>query len=262
MTDLIFIKPFLALILTAATSSLLGVFVLWKRLSYFGDAISHSILLGASLGAILSLEQNFSLVFFALIFAALVGFLSQNRYFSKDTIITISSYFCVALAIILNDLSGQTIDFSNYIFGDISSVATLDIAVLAAILVATILFVTLSFKKILLINLASDLAKVEGIKTSLWNNAFLILLTLAVAMSVKVVGVLLVTALLVLPAAIARLFSKSATQMIFFSAANAIAVCALSQLVANQYQISVAALTVLISSSIFILILLAKNVLK
>ncbi len=252
MTTFFFIKPFLALILTAATSSLLGVFVLWKKLSYFGDAISHSILLGAAIGAFLSFNPDLSLIFFAMIFALLVGMMAQNRYFSKDTIITISSYFCVALAIVVNDLSGQDFDFSNYIFGNILSVGDIDIIALTAILLAIIFFAIFAFKKILLMNLANDLAKIEGIKIDVWNGIFLILLTLTIAMSVKIVGILLVTALLVLPAAIARLFANSALQMLLLSIICAIVVCAFAGVTAQYYNISAGAFSVLVLSVIFI----------
>lgn len=262
MTEIFFVKPFLALILTAATSSLLGVFVLWKKLSYFGDTISHSILLGAALGAILNLDPDFSLIVFAIIFALLVGSMTQNRYFSKDTIITISSYFCVALAIVINDLAGKNFDFSNYIFGDVSSVTNLDIAVLTGILMATVFFTIFAFKKILLMNLAPDLAKIEGIKIELWNSVFLILLTLTIAMSVRMVGVLLVTALLVLPAAIARLFASSALQMLLISLVGAIVICSLNGMAAQYYQISAGALSVLALSLIFMASLFFKNELK
>lgn len=259
MTTFFFIKPFLALILTAATSSLLGVFVLWKKLSYFGDAISHSILLGASIGAVLSLNPDFSLILFAMIFALLVGFMAQNRYFSKDTIITISSYFCIALAIIVSDLSDENFDFSNYIFGDISSIADTDIIALTAVLLVVIFFVVFAFKKILLMNLANDLAKIEGIKIDLWNVIFLILLTLTIAMSVRIVGVLLVTALLVLPAAIARLFASSALQMLLLSVIFAIVVCAFAGVAAQYYNISAGAFSVLALSVIFIFGSLVKR---
>lgn len=259
MTELFFFKPFLALILTAATSSLLGVFVLWKKLSYFGDAISHSILLGVALGTILGLSTDFSLVFFAMTFALLIGFMTQNRYFSKDTIITISSYFCVALAIVLNDLNGRNFDFSDYILGDVSTVSNADIIALVAIFIITIFFVISSFHKILLMNLASDLAKIEGIKTDFWNYFFLILLTLTIAMSVRIVGVLLVTALLVLPAAIARLLAKSALQMLLFSIIIAIAVSAFSGIAAQNYEIPAGAFSILVFSGIFMIILMIKN---
>ncbi len=248
-----------ALILIGISTSLLGVFVLWKKLSYFGDAISHSILLGAALGAIFNIDQNFSLLFFAVLFAMLVGAAGKNSYFSKDTIIAISSYFCVALAIVLNDLMGNDLDFSNYIFGDISTLANLDIAILAAVAIITIFFTIFAFKKILLINIAPDLAKAEGIKVGLWNFCFLILLTLAIAVSVRIVGVLLMTALLILPAAIARLFSHNALSMLLLSLIFSIIICALSGAVATYYGISVSALTILFFGSILIPSLLLKK---
>ncbi len=252
-------NPFMALILVGASASLLGVFVLWKKLSYFGDAISHSILLGAALGAVFSLDQNLSLVFFALLFALLVGIATKTRHFSKDTIITISSYFCIALAIVTNDLTGKDLDFSNYLFGDIAAVSSFDIYGLAAIVLTVILFTIFAFKKILLMNLAPDLAKIEGVKITAWNLSFLVLLTIAVAVSVQIVGVLLMTALLVLPAAIARLFSSSALQMLWLSLLISIVVCAFSGLIASYYQISPSALTVLIFGVIFMPTLLIKK---
>ena len=117
MLESFLIKPFAALMLISCSCSLLGVFVLWKKLSYFGDSLSHSILLGLLLGTIFGFNQIIALVLFAIIFAFLVGLNLQNKYFSKDTIIAISSYFCVALAIVLNDILVKNFNFIAYICG-------------------------------------------------------------------------------------------------------------------------------------------------
>jgi len=258
--EIFLIKPFFAVILIAISCSLLGVFVLWKKLSYFGDALSHSILLGLVLGAIFELDQISVLIFFAITFAFLIGFISKTRYFSKDTIIMISSYFCVAVAIILNDIWIKNFNFTSYIFGDVLTAGSEDIKALAAITLITIFYSIFAFKKILLINTSKDLAKIEGVKIELWNLSFLILLALVIALSVRIVGVFLMTALLVLPAAIARIFSLSAQKMMILSLIIATVISALSFKLASSYDLTISSAIIAIFSIIFIMSLAIKKI--
>jgi zinc transport system permease protein len=250
--EIFLIKPFIAIILIAIACSALGVFVLWKKLSYFGDALSHAILLGLGLGVVFEINQILTLVIFAIIFAIMVASLSRNRFFSKDIIIMISSYFCVALAIILNDVWIKDFNFSSYIFGDVLAVSSQELYALAAITLAAIFYIIFAFKKILLIKINKDLAQIENIKTELWNLSFLILLALVIALSVRIVGVFLMTALLILPAAIARIFSTSAKQMMMLSVIFGIVVSAFSFKVATTYDITVGSTIIAIFSLIFI----------
>ncbi len=252
MLETFLIKPFVAIILIATSSSLLGVFVLWKKLSYFGDALSHSILLGLVLGAVFNLNQVVSLVFFALFFSVIIAAISQNRYFSKDAIIMILSYFCVAAAIILNDVWLKNFYFISYIFGDVLTVESFDIKALAAIDIITVFYVIFAFKKILLINTSQDLAKIERIKTEVWNASFLILLALVIALSVRIVGVFLMTALLILPAAIARIFAVSPKQMMVFSLLIALLVSSSAFKFASLYDLTIGSTIVIIFSAIFV----------
>jgi zinc transport system permease protein len=254
------VNPFFAITLIAIASSLLGVFVLWKKLSYFGDALSHSILLGLVIGATIELNQVLAIIFFATIFAFLVRLISQNRYFSKDVIIMILSYFCVALAVIFNDIWLKNFSFSSYIFGDILTATDLDVIALFTISLVTIFYVIFAFKKILLINVSEDLAKIEGVKVEFWNLSFLILLSIVVALSVRIVGVFLMTALLILPAAIARIFSLSAKHMIFLSPLIAILIATFSFKAAITYDLTISSAIVVIFSTIFITSLTLKKI--
>ncbi len=260
MIETFLVNPFFAIILIAIASSLLGVFVLWKKLSYFGDALSHSILLGLVIGATIELNQVLAIIFFATLFAFLVRLISQNRYFSKDVIVMILSYFCVALAVIFNDLWLKNFSFSSYIFGDILTATSLDVIALAVISSVTIFYVIFSFKKILLINTNEDLAKIEGVKTEFWNLSFLILLSIVVALSVRIVGVFLMTALLILPAAIARIFSVSAKQMMLLSPIIATLIAALSFKAASAYDLTISSAIVVIFSTIFVAALGVKKI--
>ncbi len=252
MIETFLINPFFAVIFIAASSSLLGVFVLWKKLSYFGDALSHSILLGLVLGAVIELNQISAIIFFAGCFAIVVRLIAQNRYFSKDVIVMILSYFCVALAVILNDLWLQNFSFSSYIFGDVLTAEDVDVAALATITIVSVFYTIFAFRKILLINTNNDLAQIEGVKIEFWNVSFLILLSVVIALSVRIVGVFLMTALLILPAAIARIFSNSAKQMMLLSPLIAILISASAFKAATVYNLTISSAIVVIFSVIFV----------
>ncbi len=233
--------------------------MLWKKLFYFGDAMSHAILLGLVMGAFFNINQAFSLAIFAISFAFITQSLSQTRYFSRGLIVMILSYFCVAVAIIFNDLTLKDFNFNSYIFGDILSVGSFEVKCLAAIALVVIFYVIFAFKKILLINLNQDLAKISGIKIEFWNLSFLILLALTIAFSLQIIGIFLMTALLILPAALARIFSSSALQMIVISVAISMIISASAFLFASNYDLKVGSTIIASFCSIFIIALFLKK---
>lgn len=260
MLDPLLFKPFLALILITTSCSLLGVFVLWKKLSFFGDGLSHSILLGFVLGAVFNVNQIISLLIFSVFFAFLVNLISKSRYFAKDTIIAIISYFSIALAIILNDFFIKNLNLGSYVFGDILAVDNTDLIALSIITFIAIFYIIFSFRKILLININADLAKVEGIKIAFWNISFLILLSLIIALSIKIVGILLMTALLILPAANARIFATSAKQMLILSFIFGGITAIASFEVANYHNLPIGPSIIMGFCLVFVINLLIKNV--
>jgi len=206
--------PFVAIILIAISASFLGSFVLWKKLSYYGDALSHSILLGVVIGNFFQTDQILTLIVFSIIFSLIIQFISRNNYFSKDSIVMITSYGCISLALLFID---DIHEFEEIIFGDVLEINSYQIFLLLTLSLTIIIYTILAFKKILLININKDLAKIDGIKVDFWQLSFLILLSVTVAICVKFVGVFLMTALLILPSAIARIYAKSASKMIFLS---------------------------------------------
>jgi zinc transport system permease protein len=251
--------PTLILILIAVANSLLGVFVLWKKLSYFGDGLSHSMLLGLIIGIIFSFNQVVITIFFGLFFALLVALLAKIKYFSKDLIIAISSYFCMALALILSDVRNKNLNFNSYIFGDILTTNYQDLIALSLITLIVLLYVILAFKKILLININEDLAKIAGINVDFWNFSFLILLSLTIALSTKIVGVFLMTALLVLPAAIARNLSSGPLIMIILSLIIGVLFAVISLIISFSYDLSIAPTMIFCLSVAFIFSLLSRK---
>jgi len=200
------------IILIAITTSSLGPYTLWQKLSYFGDALSHSMLLGVVIGSFFAVNQILAIILFCVIFSLVFYLISNNKFFSKDTITMILSYFCLAFAFLA---VGDPEKLHDFIFGSLEDITRYDLWFLAALSMVAVIYSKVAFKRLLQINVNQDLAKIDGINVKFWQLSFLILLSCVIALSVKVVGVFLMTALLILPSAIARIFSNSAKKMFF-----------------------------------------------
>jgi len=250
-------ESFIAMILISASCAILGVFVLWRRLSYFSDALSHSLILGFVLSNILETNQVYTMLVFAVVFSAISNFVIQNRYFAKDAMIVMSSYFAIAIAFSISRVSHE--EFHKLVFGNILNINQNDITSLSMITLLIIIFVIFSFKRMLLININEDLAKISNIKTSFWNVSFMVLLSLLVALSVKMAGVFLVTALLVLPASIARVHSNSAQRMIYLSAMISIFNSVFSFNFASTFSLEVGPITIVFLFSILFVSIIYKK---
>ena len=169
------------------------------------------------------------------------------------------SYFSVALAIMFNNLWLKDFNINAYILGDILAVENFDVVLLGILALTVVAYSFFALKKILLINVNEDFAKIAGIKTEIWNFSFLIILASVIAFSIKVTGILLMTALLIMPAAIARIYATSPKQMILLSLLTSISGAILSFKVASSYDLIVSSTIVVIFSIFFFLSLLVKN---
>jgi zinc transport system permease protein len=195
----------------------LGCVVLWKRLSYFGDAIAHASLLGIVIGLLAFKYMTLIVIVFSVLFAIILYFLRKDG--ANDSLIIIFSYGFLSLGLFLLVFipHNNHIDVFSYLFGDILLVSYEDI--LFVLTCSTILLTWLYFrwKDLLLISINEDLAIVRGVNTKRVDLEFMIALAFFVALSVGVVGVFLIVALLVIPASSARNLSSSPGQMLIFS---------------------------------------------
>ena len=212
-----------ALIASLAVSVIagsLGCFVIWKRLSYFSDSISHSALLGVGLGIISGLGMNFGLIIVGAIFAALVVALQQKDLLSNDAILGIFSHIALSVGIVVLGFVGDSnTDYFAYLFGDILSITSSDIYWIFTVMAIVLALLVMNWKKLLLLTLNEELATAEGLNKVFYELLFMFLIALAVSVSVRIVGVLLITSLLIMPPAIARAFSRSPLSMIIGSVA-------------------------------------------
>ena len=217
MDDFIY-RAIVASIGVSIIAGSLGCFVIWKRLSYFSDSISHSALLGVALGLVTGLGINLGLVIVGGLFATLIVVLQQKDFWSNDAVLGIFSHVSLALGIVVLGIVGnQNTDYFAYLFGDILSITLKDIYWIFWVVIIVISILVTNWKKLLLLTLNEELAKAEGINKLYYDLLFMFLIALAVSVSVQIVGVLLITSLLIIPPAIARVFSNSPIVMIFSS---------------------------------------------
>ena len=217
MDDFIY-RAIIASIGVSLIAGSLGCFVIWTRLSYFSDSISHSALLGVALGLATGLGINLGLVIVGGLFAVLIVVLQQKEFWSSDAVLGIFSHLSLSLGIVVLGIIGnQNTDYFAYLFGDILSITSKDLYWIFSVLIVVVTILVFNWKKLLLLTLNEELAKAEGINKLYYDLLFMFLIALAVSVSVQIVGVLLITSLLIIPPAISRVISNSPVTMILAS---------------------------------------------
>ena len=211
-------RALVGLILLAPMAAIMGVQVVNFRMAFFSDAISHSVFAGVAIGLLLSVSPNWSMPVFGLVVGLCIMILLRRSALSSDTVVGVvfSGVVAFGLAIVSRDPSvSQNIE--QFIYGDILTISDADIMGLFALLVILIVFQFLGFNRLLYIGLSPGLALTHRVKVAVYQYLFAGLLALVVVLVYRAVGVLLVTAMLVVPAATARNFSRSAGGMFWWA---------------------------------------------
>jgi len=213
MDDFI-IRALLAGIAIAIIAGPLGVFVLWRRMAYFGDTLSHSAILGVALGFLLSIDLNVGILASTLTVAGLLILSERQKSIASDTILGIMAHSALSLGIILiSFVKSVRVNIDAWLFGDILAISWNDVWLISAALILVSLIMFFIWNDLLSITVHEDLARVEGVRVGLISATYTLLIAILVAVAMKVVGALLVTALLIIPAAAARKLSKTPEQM-------------------------------------------------
>jgi len=209
----------LAGIAVAIVAGPLGAFVVWRRMAYFGGALSHTALLGVALGFLCGVQPGLGVAFVVVAASLILGSLNGVKGLSLDTLLGIVAHAALAVGlIVVATLDGIRIDLMGYLFGDILAVGAEDVMWLwlgAACVLAALVKL---WNPLLSITVHADLASVEGVPVRRVELAFMLLLAVVVALAMKVVGILLVTSMLVIPAAAARSFARTPEAMALFAA--------------------------------------------
>ncbi len=214
--DEFIVRALLAGLLVVLVSGPMGCVVVWRRMAYFGDALAHSALLGTALALMLDLNPLFGVSLIGFVISFLLIQLQAKRDLSSDTILGILSHGALAAGLIMLAIiqsQGQGVNLMAYLFGDVLSVSWEYIGWLALMSAVILVIVSRMWSSILSIAVHEELARSEGINVDRVRLIFMLMMALLIAVAMKVVGIILITALLIVPAASARRFARSPESM-------------------------------------------------
>ena len=218
MFDDFFIRALFAGIRVAFITGPLGCFVVWRRLSYFGDTLAHSALLGVTIA--LSLEFNIALSVFitASVIALFLIQLQKKTNLPGDALLGLLAHSSLGIGLVaIGFLSFIRFDVMGLLFGDILAVTTNDLLVIWIGGVLILLTLRFIWKPLFASTVNYELAEAEGLKPDIAKAIFTLLMAAVIALSIKMIGLLLITGMLIIPAAFARNLSDTPKQMVLFS---------------------------------------------
>ena len=211
-------QAMLAILLLAPMTAALGVSVITFRMAFFSDAIGHSAFAGAALGLLFSLDPLFTMPAFGVLVGLCIMAVRRGSLLSADMSIGIVFSAVVAFGLaVVSRTPGMARNMTQFLYGDILTVTPAELGFLALLALAVLFFAVIGFNRLLLIALDPVMAGAQGVRVAIWQYAFAALLSLVVMMAVRAVGVLLVTALLIVPAATARNLARSAGGMFWWA---------------------------------------------
>ncbi|MGB0465896.1 MAG: zinc ABC transporter permease subunit ZnuB [Pontibacterium sp.] len=198
----------------AAIAGPLGAFVVWRRMAYFGDTLAHSALLGIALGFLFDVNLNAAVIACCVLLAIMLVVLQRQHFVATDTLLGIMAHSSLSLGLVaIALLDDIRIDLMAYLFGDLLAVSTADLywVYAGALLVAGLLYKF--WEPLLAITINEELAQVEGVPVTAIRLGLMLLIAVIIAVAMKIVGILLITSLLIIPAAAARRLSRTPEQM-------------------------------------------------
>ncbi|MEH2088396.1 metal ABC transporter permease [Nostoc sp.] len=197
---------------------MLGSFVTLRQLSFFSHAVGHAALVGVALGVLLQINPTWMLLPFTLVFGVIVLYFIDKTDLASDSVLSIVLSGALAIGLILTSLiKGYRGNLMAVLFGDILAIDTTDLILTLLVLVGGSIFLLSTLRQQILLTLNPDVAQVQGVPVQLYRYAFVVLLSLAVAVAIKAVGVLLVNAFLVIPASTAKLISHHFSRFLVMS---------------------------------------------
>ncbi|MBT4921781.1 MAG: iron chelate uptake ABC transporter family permease subunit [Rickettsiales bacterium] len=195
-------------------TGIIGCFVVWRKMSYFGDSLSHSALLGVALGLLFGIDINWTILLVAAVFAVLLTYMENKQILSTDTILGILAHGSLAMGlIVIGFVENQDIDLHDFLFGDILTVSWKDITYIITACVIVYFVMLTNWKKFIMLTISRDLAGLQGINNFRYQLLFIFLMALTISVSIKIIGALLVTSMLIIPAAASRNITNSPITM-------------------------------------------------
>ncbi|MDG6266787.1 zinc ABC transporter permease subunit ZnuB [Glaesserella parasuis] len=217
MFEILFPAWLAGVFLTFITAPL-GAFVVWRKMAYFGDTLSHSALLGVALGIFLQIDPYIAVILMTVILALCLVWLEQRSTHSVDTLLGIIAHCSLSLGVItISLLDNVRVDLMSYLFGDLLAIGFNDVLFIGIGVIGIATLLALYWKKLLAITVSPELAQIEGLNVARLRLLLMLLTALSIALSMKFVGALIITSLLIIPSATARRFAKTPETMVIYA---------------------------------------------
>lgn len=208
----------LAIIIIAPLFGLMGTLIVNNRMAFFSDALGHSAFTGMALGVILGFsDPGIPMVIYAVLFVLLMNIIKRKNKSGTDTVISAFASLSTAIGLVILSYGGNFSKYSSLLVGDVLSITPGEILILLITLVVTFVFWCLCFNKLHAASINESLAASKKIKSWIYDNLFVVILAVIVMFSIRFVGLLIINALLILPAAAARNMSKNMREYHLFS---------------------------------------------
>ncbi len=208
----------LAVLIITPLFGVLGTMIVNNRMAFFSDALGHSAITGIAIGTVFGIANtNISMLIFAIIFALLLNQIKRGKTISTDTVISVFASLSMAVGLVILSRGGNFAKYSALLVGDVLSIAPGELVWLVLILIVTLIFWFVGFNRLHSISINESLAKSKRININRMEDCFSVIIAVIVMFSVKWVGILIINALLILPAAASRNLSDNVREYHLFS---------------------------------------------
>lgn len=219
MLDDFFTRAIIAGVGVALVAGPLGCFIVWRRLAYFGDTLSHAALLGVAFALLFDVNLTLAVFVVAASVSLALLLLQRRATLSSDSLLGLLAHSALALGlVVLAFMTWVRIDLMSFLFGDILAVSVIDIGIIYAGGAIILVILYLIWHPLFATTVNRELAEAEGMNPDRINVIFMLLMATVIAISIKIVGVLLITAMLIIPAATARRFAHGPEHMAMLAA--------------------------------------------
>ncbi|SES69753.1 metal ABC transporter permease [[Clostridium] polysaccharolyticum] len=253
----------LAVLIITPLFALLGTMIVNQKMAFFSEALGHSAYTGIGIGVLFGVaDKNVSMLAFAVIFALGLNRINRKNTVSTDTIISVFSSLGTALGLVILSSGGNFSKYSNLLVGDVLSITHKEISLLAAVFVLALLFWFFAFNKLHAISINASLAKSKGVRVELIEDIFSVLIAVIIMFSIRWVGILIINALLILPAASSRNISDNMREYHLYSVVISVFSGILGLVLSYYNNTATGPTIVLVASVVFFLTLFAKPLVK
>ncbi len=209
MLDSFFLRALVAGLGVALIAGVMGCFVVWRRMAYFGDSLAHSAFLGIALGLTTGISANLGTVIVCSVFAVLLLWLQHKKVLTTDTLLGILAHAALSIGMVTISVLEVRFDLYSYLFGDILTVTADELMWVFSGGALVLMMLFMNWSSLVLMTIHEDLAMIENVRTFFTHLLFMFLMTVVVAVSIRIVGILLITSMLIIPAATARQLARS-----------------------------------------------------